>query len=248
MVKCIQMYFESLKMIFDQEKNNNELENEEQITTSPKDIIKDLHSVGERMPGESDLAVVACNVWLSLNQGRNYYILTMEMQRLYKDGRIDHLPSPKELRLWRQKYDWESRAAKYDSNLELYNEYHAYNTLVRPLAQNWGRIQKLIYLAERLESLIEDNLILTEVKRLKSGNTVTTSKMNTPLLIQYRAVLDDIAKETGGRSGRAGVTDPLEFLRSRNNTMRVEELDDSQLAQLGSLLEIMRKNVTSNND
>lgn len=197
-------------------------------------ITVELSAVGKRFPDESDLAVDVCNMWMSLASGRNYYVLQLELQRLYKAGKIERVPSPDEIRSWRKRFDWDSRCAKHDLNLDLYHEYMAYTTFSHPLANNWGRVDRLIRLAEVLEAELNNNLILTELKKVKGGQgQVTVNRLNRDLIIQFREVLRDIAAETGGMTG----VDPKRMLTSQQQErMNVQELTDEQLTELSNLI------------
>ena len=72
------------------------------------------------------------------------------------------------------------------------------------MALPFKRVIQLKALADRLEReiFVEDNLWLEDVKQIgagKSAEKVYLKRFNTNLVEQYRGVLDDLARETGGR-------------------------------------------------
>lgn len=94
------------------------------------------------------------------------------------------------------------------TNLRSRNEMAALHT---GLSLKANRLEKLFALAERLEEdLFNRKLVWTEqVKGIGSGSDferITFEEFNASEIKEYRAVLDDIAKETGGRVLRTDVT------------------------------------------
>lgn len=197
-------------------------------------------SIGNRLPGESDFNVHIANIWLHLGPGRNYYVLQLECQRLLAENALDRIPTPEEIRQWRTKFSWDTRAAKYDRNLESYHEYQAYSTFTHPLAQTWGRVQKLINLAQTLESLMAEHE-LTEISQRvsKAGTVVMSEKLNTDLISAYRSILHDISSELGQRNANSAPVDPNTLLSRNSKKLDVESLSDVKLTELSKLLNEM---------
>ena len=94
------------------------------------------------------------------------------------------------------------------TNLRTRNEMAALHT---GLSLKAKRIEKLVQLAEALEDdIFTKRLVwIQQVKGIGSGlqfEKITFEEFNAAEIKEYRGVLDDIAKETGGRIIRADIT------------------------------------------
>ena len=172
--------------------------------------VRDLGQVqlleGERQPGETVRAVLACNDFLRMGPSRSIGALA----RRYKD-QIDAegdsgaaLASPSRVYYWSSKFNWVERAESYDAKHDVTKTEEALSALSTGLALPFKRVIQLKALADRLEReiFVEDNLWLEDVKQIgagKSAEKVYLKRFNTNLVEQYRGVLDDLARETGGR-------------------------------------------------
>lgn len=170
---------------------------------------------GERQVGETDKAAQACNDWLRLGTGRT-------MPRLlerYRDLPQNTAPTTSldTLQSWSKRFDWQVRAAEFDAGWEQLKNAEREAVLSYGLSLDYERIRKLYRLAEFLESQLyaraEDgtypNVWLPDVKSIGSGENaerVDIERFNNGLVEQYRKVLEDIAKETGGRVQRQDMT------------------------------------------
>lgn len=163
---------------------------------------------GQRQKSESDKAVIACNDWLRMGAGRT---LPNLLER-YIDTNQNQLVtgSLATLRDWSMKYDWSSRATEYDAGWEARKNAERVAVLEYGLAHEYERLRKLYRLAALLEAQIYErglygdlhNLWVPDVKSIGSGEfaeRVDIERFNSALIEQYRKVLEDIAKETGGR-------------------------------------------------
>jgi hypothetical protein len=126
------------------------------------------------------------------------------------------------LRTWSSKFNWGTRATEYDANWEDRKNAEREQVFNQELAQDFGRVKKLMRLANMLELQIYEvgtskvltdtdtleevkvlhNVWLPDVKQIGSGDTaerVDIERFNSALISEYRSVLDDIAKEVGGR-------------------------------------------------
>jgi len=93
---------------------------------------------------------------------------------------------------------------KYSIKIDELRELAEFSALNKGLAKTSKRVELLKRLAGRLvKDLFDDDLIWTDdVKGIGSGDIaeiIEYEKFNTPEIIQLRGVLDDIAKEVGGR-------------------------------------------------
>lgn len=170
---------------------------------------------GQRQKSETDKAVIACNDWLRIGAGRTLpdllerYIDTNQNQSV--------TGSLATLRDWSMKYGWASRASEFDAGWEARKNAERQSILEYGLAHEYERLRKLYRLASLLEAQIYErglygelhNLWVPDVKSIGSGEfaeRVDIERFNSALIEQYRKVLDDIAKETGGRVQKTDVT------------------------------------------
>lgn len=175
--------------------------------------------VGERQRGESDNAVLACNDWLRLGAGRTIPKLLEYYQKL--SANISNFEPPsakyKTLNTWSSRYDWPSRAQGYDADWEERKNAARQAEFNDGLSLDYERVQRLKRLADFLEQQIYQtneegkypNVWLHDVKSVGSGENaerVDLERFNPALLSEFRAVLDDIAKEVGGRIKKAELT------------------------------------------
>jgi len=121
------------------------------------------------------------------------------------------------LAAWSTRYGWQERAEAYDAELENRKNERAEEIMQSGLALDHERVVKLKKLAglledqlyERGEDGVYHNVWLPDVKQIGSGpdaERVDIERFNAPIISEYRAALDDLAKETGGRKGRLDVT------------------------------------------
>jgi hypothetical protein len=181
-------------------------------TETPTEI--DLLS-GQRQNSETDNAVLACNEWLRMGAGRS---LSDLLQRLTDTNQISPITtSLGTIKHWSADFNWTQRAVEYDANWEARKNAEREAMLNYGLSLDYERLRKLQRLANMLEAQIYErgtdgvlhNIWLPDVKAIGSGEfaeRVDIERFNAPLLEQYRKVLDDIAKETGGRVQKTDVT------------------------------------------
>lgn len=172
-------------------------------------IDSDLQPIVEtRVPGESDIAVLACNDFLRLGPGRKvvalaHYYATMK-------GQKPPTRSYGTLQSWSCRFRWSRRAEKYDIQYDEYKTSMSEAALETGVALVWERVNRLKLLEEKLLDLIfgneeegqEAKLFLEDWKQTGSGLDAEVHQLerfNAPLVDQYRKILDDLAQETGGR-------------------------------------------------
>jgi hypothetical protein len=167
---------------------------------------------GQRQNGESDAAAIACNDWLRMGSGRSIPQLIEQYQE--KSNLIQDFEPPSvsysTLASWSSRYGWPERARAYDANWEARKNAERDAVLNYGLSLDYERVRKLYRLAAMLEAQIYErgadgvlhNIWLPDVKSIGSGEfaeRVDIERFNGALIEQYRKVMEDIAKETGGR-------------------------------------------------
>lgn len=164
---------------------------------------------GARQKGESSRAIQGCNDYLRMGPSRS----VAELYRRYAKTDIDALPtrSLATLKHWAARYGWTARGERYDAQLEEEKNARAQAIMSEGLALAYERVAKLHELAEFLEAQLyetgEDgvyhNVWVPDVKQIGNGQwaeRVDIERFNSSLISEYRAALDDLAKETGGRA------------------------------------------------
>lgn len=163
---------------------------------------------GERGNSESRPAVQACNDWLRMGAGRSVPRLLARYRKMPEDAAPTL--SQDTLSAWCKRHNWKERADEYDARAEAKKTATADRIMHTGLARPHSRVVKLKRLAAFLEGQLYEqgtdgvyhNVWLPDVKQIGSGDRaerVDLEKFNAPLIEQYRATLDDLAKETGGR-------------------------------------------------
>ena len=181
---------------------------------------------GVRKENESDKAVQACNDYLRLGPGRSLSRLAEK----YTKTRRNSSPTDSEytLRAWSAENEWVARASIYDAELEQEKNERRRKEMESGMALDYERVRKLKRLAAFLEgeiyfeaeatesSVNEDGeyvaasnahpkVWLADVKQVGSGpkvERVDLVRFNAALIAEYRAALDDLAKEAGGRKAK----------------------------------------------
>jgi len=121
------------------------------------------------------------------------------------------------LKKWSQRCGWVERASEYDTRLDAEKNARADEIMRSGLALAHNRVEKLRALAGFLEEQMyeqgEDgvyhNVWVPDVKQIGSGESaerVDLERFNPALISEYRATLDDLAKETGGRIHKSEIT------------------------------------------
>ncbi len=159
----------------------------------------------------------ACNDWLRMGPGRTI----PRLLELYKKSGENVAPtlSMGTLINWSSHYDWPSRAPLYDAHLEEEKNRRAKEIMASGLALAYERVATLQKLADTLEQEIYErgetgvlhNIWLPDVKQVGSGEyaeRVDLERFNGSILEQFRGVLDDIAREVGGRKQRSEISGP----------------------------------------
>jgi len=114
------------------------------------------------------------------------------------------------LKAWSSRYDWQQRFEIYDAELERQKNERRKQVMESGLALDFERTDELKRLAHFLIDQIYEqgengsyhNVWLPDVKQIGSGNKVERvdiERFNAAIIGELRGVLDDLAKESGGR-------------------------------------------------
>ena len=166
---------------------------------------------GERKPRETPKAIRGCNDYMRLEAGRSLSILHTK----YTDGSLGkHQEPPTKsldtLKGWSLKFGWVERANLYDLAMEARRKEIIDEKMYEGLGHDAVRVEELKQLFEMLKAQMLDededgnqhNLWLPDVKGVGSGfnfEKIDVVRYNSAIIKDMLAVLDDSAKETGGR-------------------------------------------------
>lgn len=193
---------------------------------------------GQRQDKETDAAVTACNDFLRLGSGRSISGLVQKYtdMSMFQTDFKPPSTSAQTLYSWSSRFDWADRAAVYDAAWEERKNAEREAVLNYGLALDYERLRELYRLADLLrgqiyernpESGVFDNIWLPDVKSIGSGESaerVDIERFNAALVEQYRKVLEDIAKEVGGRVNKTDLTSDGKPIAIGITKMDVDEL------------------------
>lgn len=157
----------------------------------------------QRLPGESAKAYAAYLCYRDFGASRS---LEKVGQRLGKSVSL--------LSRWSTKFEWVARAAEWDQEQEKLREEARQVEIKKVMSKDFAnahkRVKYLNKLAKRQwKDMQQRDLVwLKDVKQIGGGEfaeRVDLIKYNAALDAEFRASLDDIAKETGGRVKKAHV-------------------------------------------
>ena len=174
---------------------------------------------GERVSGESDLAVIACNTYLRMGVRRSLRKLDARYRAQKADENEPDPPTDKwsTLTTWSVRFDWVDRAAEYDAATEDEKNTLRDRIMNEGLALEYERVRKLKDAAEFLEEQMYEtdaegnyiNVWCPDEKMIGTGDAaqpVVITRFNAALFQQWRGIHDDLAKETGGRRQKTEIT------------------------------------------
>ncbi len=181
------------------------------VVPRPKDTLELL--VGERRDRETSAAVIAFNDYARMGLARSHPGLMRKYISMQSEGLESGVPttSIQVLRNWSSDFGWAARCETYDAAQEVSKDIAAAEVLSKGLSLSHNRVIKLKQLAAILEHELAGKLWTRDVKMIgfgKYSETVEMKKLNSPLLTEYRKVLDDIAKEVGGRRKGLEISGP----------------------------------------
>ncbi len=161
---------------------------------------------GEKVKGETSRAIAACNDWLRMGRGRSYTEL-VKRYRNPQEATKTPTKSYETVKGWADKYNWKERAALYDATWEARANAERERVFEHRLANDFGRVEALLKLADTLESQLYETNAQTGIlhnmwqpdPKQVGQDVYDLEKFNSPIIKEYRATLEDIAKEVGGR-------------------------------------------------
>lgn len=166
---------------------------------------------GERQDRETPKAVRGCNDYMRLEAGRSLSVLHEKYTNItLKEHQQPPTRSLDTLKGWSKKFGWVERANLYDLAMEKRRMEIIEEKMYEGLGHDALRVEELKQLFEMLkEQMLEKdkdgnqhNLWLPDVKQIGSGKgakVVDIVRYNSAIIKDMLAVLDDSAKETGGR-------------------------------------------------
>lgn len=203
---------------------------------------------GERKPNESDRAVQGCNDYLRMGPGRSL----RKLADRYSKSTRKTAPTDNENTLfgWSADFDWQKRAAEYDSAAEEQKTARRQKVFESGLAQDFARVTELKKLAGFLKGEIYETadttdavgnahtfrnpkIWLRDVKVVGGGEDaypVTIFRFNSALIDQYRGVLDDLAKEVGDRRQKqlGDASSPVHSVSMTLDEWRAQQSENQQ--------------------
>jgi hypothetical protein len=172
---------------------------------------------GQRQKGERLTAIHACNDWLRLGRGRSLPKLLERYTKAHEEAPPTR--SLDTLKKWSSRYKWQDRSEEYGAELEQRKNERRKEVMDSGLALDFERVDQLKdlahFLIDQLYEQGEDgdyhNVWLPDVKQIGSGKNaerVDIERFNAAIFSELRGVLDDLAKETGGRKQKHEVSGP----------------------------------------
>jgi hypothetical protein len=164
--------------------------------------------VGERQEGETAPAVVACNDYLRMGYRRSMNSLADRYKEQHEEtGMKVPTLQPSQLYKWSANFGWVARAEAYDMAKEIERTERSEEIMNSGFALEHERVFALNDLAkEILAEIGEKGLwgVRKKILKTEGGDRVINERFFRKRPIDaIRGVLDDIAKETGGRIQRA---------------------------------------------
>ena len=172
--------------------------------------------VGEVQPGENARAIIACNDYLRMGRIRS----VARVKKLYQDmsreararGQRVAVPTTDNNKIydWSKRFSWRARAEAYDAMMEAKRTAAAEAEMTTGLAQAHERVSLLKELTDGIVQEIADKGFYAEKTHVagQGENRRETSEevFRSHEVAAVRGLLNDLAKETGGRIHRAHVT------------------------------------------
>lgn len=171
-------------------------------------MANELLLIGEQQKGETHKAVLACNDYLRMGPGRS---LAKQIEK-YTESWPDSDQEPPTTRLntlknWSTKFNWVERSQQYDAMIEEQKNERRKEIMESGLALDFERVFELKKLSQRLLEYFENNDIWIDVPMKigagKNARIELVTTYNSQMIYDLRGLLDDLAKETGGRDKKA---------------------------------------------
>lgn len=189
---------------------------------------------GERDEKEPNRAIIACNDYLRLGSGRS---LEKLCERYRAATEAPPTKRVKTLKDWSRTFDWQARAAVYDAAQDAAKTVEIERLRTEGLAADFERIRELDEIYRKLkEEFADKGLWYTDTKLSAKGDTVDVEVFNKPLLDTMRGVLDDLAKEVGGRKVEVKHGGSVETKNEQIIRHDLSKLSLDELLQLRSMV------------
>ena len=187
---------------------------------------------GEPKERETAKAIQACNDYLRMGPGRSLDKLCERYQIATEAPPTKRLQT---LKGWSSAFGWVERAGLYDAEQEAAKTDEIARLRSEGLAADHERIRELdaIFQALKTEFAEGEGLWYKDTKLSAKGTSVVVDVFNKPLIDSMRGVLDDIAKEVGGRRQQLS----MEHTGKDGGPIRVktvQDLTDEQLASIAT--------------
>ena len=169
---------------------------------------------GIRQDNESFNAVLACNDYLKLGPRRSITKLKKKYDKRYDKAEkagLDTLESVPRyhrtlLSKWCYDFRWVARAEHYEQQRQKKLAIQDKLVLEQGLSRPACRVEELTSLYNKLTKVLDkDGLYMRDTFTYK-GTMTTKKRYNASLINNIRGILDDIARETGGRTQYSDVT------------------------------------------
>ncbi len=166
--------------------------------------------VGERAEDEQPHHIMACNDYLRMGRGRSipklheHYVKMVEIAK-EKGQPIYDVPTESKgtMHAWSTKFGWVQRADAYDAAMEERRNMEAAKILETGYAVTHQRVALLDDLTRRVMGLLDEKGITRRIhKGIGWGDEfkiIEEEEFREGEIKQVRGLLDDLAKETGGR-------------------------------------------------
>lgn len=172
---------------------------------------------GEKLERETKRATQACNDYLRMGAGRSL----LKLHRTYAEYGPEKPPTRHlaTLKIWSSSFAWQERAVAYDAEIERqkneYTEQRRREAMETALALDYERVLELkrmfglldreLYETDEKGNIIgfkRETVWVPDVKQIGGGQFATQvdiERFNRAIFEIRRGLLDDLAKETGGR-------------------------------------------------
>lgn len=184
---------------------------------------------GEKQPGENIKSIQACNDYLRMGPGRSL----AKLLNYYQDNtELPPVKTLKTLKKWSVNYRWVNRATAYDAEIERQKNEAIAKQRRKILESGLALDTERIKVLSRITNLLQGQVFETDEagkqpklwpKYGTTENGQDLRKFNSALIRELRGLLDDLAKEVGGRRQR-----------SDNVNINLDDLSDEQLERIAN--------------
>ena len=188
-------------------------------------------------------AEAALNDFLKLGSGRSLDALLKQ----YLADKTAPTQKAQTLQEWSERYDWQQHADGYDeqqlANSRRAETEHQDQVLGAGLALSLGRVENLKQLYDQLDDYLRQAwpVWLADLQNAAgeaaSPERSRAPRFNTGVIIQMRGILEDLARETGGRLTRIPASGQPAHDPHENNFPDLRPLSPDQLDAIDRILQ-----------